>query len=111
MNLTNNFDTPVGPSYYISPGEELDLGTNGDIGLSDNREDRGLDAPKDDAGNPTDEGESNKGINGVKPSSKRHYVIYGLEIGLSIVVGIMMITTNALLSKLLSLSQSLVWYP
>merc|ERR1712072_156666 len=31
------------------------------------------------------------------PSSKRHYVIYGLEIGLSIVVGIMMITTNALL--------------
>merc|ERR1711981_1122437 len=62
----------IGPSYYISPGEELDLGTNGDIGLSDNREDRGLDAPKDDAGNPTDRGESNKEINGVKPSSKRH---------------------------------------
>ena len=88
----------------------MDLRANGGISSSGNRDDRGLDAPKDDAGNPVDESESNE-AQGITPSSKRHYVIYGLEIGLSIVVGIMMITTNALLSKLLPLSQSLLCYP
>ena len=67
---------------------------------SDNRENRGIDQPNDNTNSenfitnekitPPDEIDSNP---------QKIYVIYGVEIGLSIFAGILMITTNALLSK------------
>ena len=90
----------LGPSYYIPPGESLDIDNNDttQVSSADTREDRGLEIPKDITESAADSN-ANKQADEILPKSKRHYVIYGVEIGLSIFAGILMITTNALLSK------------
>ena len=67
--------------------------------LPDTRENRGLELPPESTNANRDniEKRDTKGESG--PNSQKPYVIYGVEIGVSIFAGIMMITTNALLSK------------
>ena len=103
------YNNLIGPSLYIPPGESLEFDNNDTqtttttesttiVTLSDSRENRELELPKDipiaewnnEMNLPPDQRESDP---------KKIYVIYGIEIGLSIFAGILMITTNALLSK------------
>ena len=106
INITMQFNynfIPLGPSFYIPAGESLEFDSNNtseDI-LSDSRENRGIELAKDVSDAIIDDDE-NKQADEIEPSPNRRYVIYGVEIGLSIFTGILMITTNALLSKLLS---------
>ena len=67
--------------------------------LPNSRDNRGLELqPESTNANGDNLEESDtKGESG--PNSEKPYVIYGVEIGVSIFAGIMMITTNALLSK------------
>ena len=73
--------------------------------LPDTRENRGLELPPESSNANTEniEKSDTKGESG--PNSEKPYVIYGVEIGVSIFAGIMMITTNALLSKFTSISK------
>ena len=97
---------------YIPPGESLDFDTNDTktsslptSSLPDTRENRGLELPPESTNANRDNIEKGdtKGESG--PNSEKPYVIYGVEIGVSIFAGIMMITTNALLSKFTRISK------
>ena len=63
-----------------------------------NRTSKGLDILKNIAKTIIDDDKA-KLADEIDPPSKSRYVIYGVEIVISIVAGILMITTNALLSK------------
>ena len=92
----------LGPSLYIPSGESPDFGTNNSVKAEpgDNRENRGLQLPKDTL--ETEEtGDDVRLLGSIGPAARKPYVIYGVEIGLSIFAGILMITTNALLSMCL----------
>ena len=73
--------------------------------LPNSRDNRGLELqPESTNANGDNLEESDtKGESG--PNSEKPYVIYGVEIGVSIFAGIMMITTNALLSKCTRMSK------
>ena len=103
------YNNLIGPSLYIPPGESLEFDNNDTqtttttesttiVTLSDSRENRELELPKVI---PSSEGnnEINLPPDQRESDPKKIYVIYGIEIGLSIFAGILMITTNALLSK------------
>ena len=102
----SNLYNLIGPSLYIPPGESLEFDNNdtqtsttiGSTTLSGSRDNRELELPKDI---PSSEGnnEINLPPDQQESDPKKIYVIYGIEIGLSIFAGILMITTNALLSK------------
>lgn len=88
----------IGPSLYIPSGESPDFGTNNSVQAEpgDNRENRGLQLPKDTL-EAEETGDDVRLLGSIGPAARKPYVIYGVEIGLSIFAGILMITTNALL--------------
>ena len=99
LTVKHNF---LGPSLYIPSGESPDFGTNNSVKVEpgDNRENRGLQLPNDIS--ETEETDDDVRLLGsIGPAARKPYVIYGVEIGLSIFAGILMITTNALLSMCL----------
>ena len=86
---------------YIPPGESLDFDTNDTKAqtLPNSRDNRGLELPPESTNANGDNTEESDTESESGPNSEKPYVIYGVEIGVSIFAGIMMITTNALLSK------------
>ena len=73
--------------------------------LPNSRDNRGLELPPEST-NPNGDNIEESDTEGVSgPNSEKPYVIYGVEIGVSIFAGIMMITTNALLSKFTRISK------
>ena len=97
----------LGPALYIPPGESLDFDTNDTktSTLPDTRENRGLELPPESTNANRDNIEKGDTKSESGPNSEKPYVIYGVEIGVSIFAGIMMITTNALLSKCTTMSK------
>ena len=73
--------------------------------LPSNRDNRGLELPPESTNANGDNIEESETEGESGPNSEKPYVIYGVEIGVSIFAGIMMITTNALLSKFTSISK------